>query len=110
MSAGQTCPSPRACRPPPAPGFTLIELLIVIAIIAILVAILLPALSGARRVARIGICESNMRQIGTGIANYTTDAKSYLGTFSWKPGVGYSQFADLNNAGDDVVAQANQAT
>jgi len=59
-------------------GFSLIELLVVISIVALLIALLLPALSLARDSARAIKCQSRLRQIGLGLHLYAQDHDGYL--------------------------------
>ena len=64
-------------------GFTLVELLVVIAIIGVLVALLLPAVQAARESARRQQCQSNLRQLSLGLANYESARGAYPPAFEY---------------------------
>ena len=63
--------------------FTLIELLVVIAIIAILAAMLMPALNRAREQGRIASCTTNLKQLGTALMMYAEDHQGHAEGCTW---------------------------
>jgi prepilin-type N-terminal cleavage/methylation domain-containing protein len=65
------------------PGFTLIELLVVIAIIAILAAMLLPALARAKEASLKSTCVNNQKQLAYGMHMYLTDNRDFMAWPDW---------------------------
>lgn len=72
-------------------GFTLVELLVVVAIMAVLLAILLPSLKKARDLAKTAICVNNQHQIGLAMGTYAMDNSGYLPRGVGPPAAGCRQ-------------------
>jgi prepilin-type N-terminal cleavage/methylation domain-containing protein len=91
-------------------AFTLIELLVVVSIVAVLIALLLPALEGARSAAHVALCANNQRQLAVALITWGADNDRNL-----PPGSGYGQSTiahrGLRGSGDffDVLVAEHAA-
>jgi prepilin-type N-terminal cleavage/methylation domain-containing protein len=94
-------------------GFTLIELLVVIAIIAILAAMLLPALAKSKETAKRAVCKSNMRQIAMGAMMYASDNQENYPTAAshlvWEPLNIFNYFVSNMHMGTNALQCPNYA-
>ncbi len=90
--------SDRTSRPP---GFTLIELLVVISIIALLISIMMPALSRSRHAARNVIDQTRLRQLQTACVSYAGD---HAGWFPWRTSSGAYMPHQIKDGGYDLNA------
>ena len=92
-------------------GLTLVELLVVVAIVAMLVGLTIPAVQSAREASRRTACQSNLRQVGLAVVSHEVAARAYpMGRDSRDQfGVSWA-FRLLPYLGEDAVFQAHVAT
>jgi prepilin-type N-terminal cleavage/methylation domain-containing protein/prepilin-type processing-associated H-X9-DG protein len=84
---GQSTPHRKGLEHMKQNGFTLIEMLVVIAILAILMSLIAPAVGRAQRSAQNATCQSNLRQIGLAFQNYAVDHRGRMARVQIHPPV-----------------------
>ena len=111
-ASSRTPPSYQDCSDTPArPAFTLIELLVCVAVIALLVGLVLPALGHAREAARAAVCLSNLRQMATIVTMYADENRGvgpalgepYLALPNW--GLVVQAYAGVAGEGTQVYSR-----
>lgn len=90
-------------------GFTLIEVLVVISVVAMLISLILPAISKARKTARTMLCLANMEQLSVANGSYAVTFQNRLPSYTWGPGHMESRWADLRNPRSYLEAVGFQA-
>jgi len=109
-SVRQPVPALRRAAKPPHGGFTLIELLVVIAIIAILAAMLLPALARAKAKAQGIRCVNNLKQLGLANRMYADDFGDHMAFPNWDAGAGGSPQGFLYLVSNGAIPDPINAT
>ena len=95
-------------RPRSGRGFSLVELLVAVGVIAVLVAIALPVLAGARRAARATVCAANLQQLGVATSVYAGDERDQIWALTWRRGNEHSDYRRLHRPGSTRVALGDQ--